>query len=365
MERDWEGCLSIPGLRGLVPRHHRILALWAGRRRKRLRGGTARLCRAGVSARVGPLERNFIFWTAWKACATWRPRGVRQNDGGTGTRDEIFPLFSADPPMKLISIAGLCAALYAGAGALLWAAQDRLIFHPRAVPPDKRRQFENLQIQFPMPDGAILRGWMRPADTPPARKRPLPTRSLLRRKLRRGLRKHPTSPSRPRRPTPHQLPRIRRQRRKTLQPRLGTGRPATLRPSRRPLCNPPRKNMRLRAQFGNAHGRLCRRASSGRPRCAHFPLRQRPEHRPKTIPRFSRPRVAAPSFATGDFAERVRAPTLFILAENDWIVPRRRSDALIKMWKAPRQIVVVPNSTHNDFDAPEYRGAVYDFLSGQ
>ena len=70
-------------------------------------------------------------------------------------------------------------------------------------------------------------------------------------------------------------------------------------------------------------------------------------------------------FATGDFAEKVRAPTLFILAENDWIVPRRRSDALIQMWKAPRQIVVVPNSTHNDFDAPEYRRAVYDFLSEQ
>jgi peptide deformylase len=24
MEKDWEGCLTVPGLRGLVPRHRRI-----------------------------------------------------------------------------------------------------------------------------------------------------------------------------------------------------------------------------------------------------------------------------------------------------------------------------------------------------
>ena len=47
MERDWEGCLSIPGLRGLVPRHHRILALWrdadGNARQAELRGFAARV----------------------------------------------------------------------------------------------------------------------------------------------------------------------------------------------------------------------------------------------------------------------------------------------------------------------------------
>lgn len=28
MEEDWEGCLSVPGLRGLVPRHRAISAVW-------------------------------------------------------------------------------------------------------------------------------------------------------------------------------------------------------------------------------------------------------------------------------------------------------------------------------------------------
>ena len=35
--KDWEGCLSIPGLRGLVPRHRAVLAAWRdadGKRRE-------------------------------------------------------------------------------------------------------------------------------------------------------------------------------------------------------------------------------------------------------------------------------------------------------------------------------------------
>ena len=46
-EKDWEGCLSIPGLRGLVPRHRRILAAWRDadgvRREAELRDFAARV----------------------------------------------------------------------------------------------------------------------------------------------------------------------------------------------------------------------------------------------------------------------------------------------------------------------------------
>ena len=69
-------------------------------------------------------------------------------------------------------------------------------------------------------------------------------------------------------------------------------------------------------------------------------------------------------FVTAKYADKVRAPTLVILAASDWIVPRKRSDALIKLWKAPSEIIVVPNSSHNHFDSPEYRRAVSEFLDG-
>ena len=70
--------------------------------------------------------------------------------------------------MKIAALLGAACALYAGAGVFLWATQERLIFHPRPVPADKRREFQRLETQFVMPDGAVLRGWLRPADAPPA-----------------------------------------------------------------------------------------------------------------------------------------------------------------------------------------------------
>ena len=47
MEEDWEGCLSVPGLRGLVPRHRVISAVWRDAEGKRcaaeLQGFAARV----------------------------------------------------------------------------------------------------------------------------------------------------------------------------------------------------------------------------------------------------------------------------------------------------------------------------------
>ena len=267
--------------------------------------------------------------------------------------------------MKLISIAGLCAALYAGAGALLWAAQDRLIFHPRAVHPDKRRQFENLQVQFPMPDGAILRGWMRPADAPP------PENAPCRLILYFGGNSEEVSAN-----IQHPLPVPADQ---LLINYRGFG-DSDGKPSNRDL---EQDALRLFDQaadrFAIPPEKICVFGRSLGTHMAAFVAAHRPVARVVLIspfdsvlsiaqrryPVFPVRMLLRHPFATGDFAEKVRAPTLFILAENDWIVPRRRSDALIQMWKAPRQIVVVPNSTHNDFDAPEYRRAVYDFLSEQ
>ena len=46
-ERGWEGCLSVPGLRGIVPRHRSIRAAWrdadGGKREMKLEGFAARV----------------------------------------------------------------------------------------------------------------------------------------------------------------------------------------------------------------------------------------------------------------------------------------------------------------------------------
>ena len=69
-------------------------------------------------------------------------------------------------------------------------------------------------------------------------------------------------------------------------------------------------------------------------------------------------------FLTSQYAPRAKAPALFVLAESDWVVPRKRSEALIELWQAPKQVVVIPNATHNNFDSSEYRRAVSEFLNG-
>ena len=69
-------------------------------------------------------------------------------------------------------------------------------------------------------------------------------------------------------------------------------------------------------------------------------------------------------FVTSQYAPRAKAPALFVLAESDWVVPRKRSEALIELWQAPKQVVVIPNATHNNFDSSEYRRAVSEFLNG-
>jgi len=45
MVTDWEGCLSVPGLRGRVPRHHAIEIEFTARDGRRLRGKMFRLHR--------------------------------------------------------------------------------------------------------------------------------------------------------------------------------------------------------------------------------------------------------------------------------------------------------------------------------
>ena len=46
-------------------------------------------------------------------------------------------------------------------------------------------------------------------------------------------------------------------------------------------------------------------------------------------------------------------------------MPRRRSDALIKLWKAPAQTITVSGASHNHFHSPEYYAAVAKFLDGE
>lgn len=52
-------------------------------------------------------------------------------------------------------------------------------------------------------------------------------------------------------------------------------------------------------------------------------------------------------------APRVQVPLLAIVAENDSIVPRERSEALYDAWAGPKSWLVVPATDHNTLSGPE------------
>ena len=62
-------------------------------------------------------------------------------------------------------------------------------------------------------------------------------------------------------------------------------------------------------------------------------------------------------------ATRVRAPTLFLLAEKDRVVARSRSQNLINHWPPPHTVMVLPQTTHNHMQTASYWLALRDFFS--
>jgi peptide deformylase len=54
-EKDWEGCLSIPGIRGLVPRHKRVTVSFTNRN-----GGREERTFDGFAARIFQHEHDHI-----------------------------------------------------------------------------------------------------------------------------------------------------------------------------------------------------------------------------------------------------------------------------------------------------------------
>ena len=267
--------------------------------------------------------------------------------------------------MKLPALIGVAAAVYAGAGVFLWAAQERMVFHPRAVSGEKRREFRPLQIEFPMPDGVVLRGWLRPPDAEPPDAAPCklvvyfggnaeevsanlhnppPARAAQLFVNYRGFGDSDGKPSAQNFENDALVLFDSAAERLKIPPEkicvfgrsLGTHMAAAV-AARRPVARAV-----MISPFDSV-------LNIARARYPIFPIRAMLRH----------------PFVTARHAPKVAAPTLFILAESDWVVPRKRSDELIKLWNAPSRTVVIPGSTHNTFDSPEYRAAVSEFLNSE
>ena len=292
--------------------------------------------------------------------------------------------------MKIVSVFGVCAALYAGAGVFLWAAQERMVFHPRPVSHEKRRALQNLEVQFAMPDGATLRGWLRPADESSPDESSADESSAdessggessggessgvgnagCKLVVYFGGNAEEVSGNLDN-PIPAKAAQLFVNYRGFGD---SDGKPSANDFERDALALFDQASER----FGVGAGEVCVFGRSLGTHMAAVVAAQRPVGRVVMIspfdsvlniakaryPIFPVRALLRHPFVTSQYAPRAKAPALFVLAESDWVVPRKRSEALIELWQAPKQVVVIPNATHNNFDSSEYRRAVSEFLNG-
>ena len=65
-------------------------------------------------------------------------------------------------------------------------------------------------------------------------------------------------------------------------------------------------------------------------------------------------------------AANVKAPTLFLIASADTLVPPVHAERLAAAWKAPKEVRVIEGATHgNIVDTPEYWTFVRDFVKAR
>ena len=70
-------------------------------------------------------------------------------------------------------------------------------------------------------------------------------------------------------------------------------------------------------------------------------------------------------FDTAAEAPNISAPTLFLLAESDRVVPIRHSENLIADWQAPHTVHRLYETSHNSMETHEYWQAIAEFMAPQ
>ena len=260
-------------------------------------------------------------------------------------------------------MAGGALALWAGAAFALWRWQEKLLFFPSPTPAATARELADWAVEVAAEDGAILRGWQSPgsASAPPTDCKLLIyfggnseelSATAVEHSVRfacpqwhinyRGFGQSDGEPSE--RWLRDDALRVvdEAARRLHIAPEdicimgrsLGTHMAAyvaAMRPIRRLILITP---------FDSA-------LNVARGRYPIFPVRAMMRH----------------PFDTLSFAPLIAAPTLFLLAEKDWIVPFKYSENLIRHWRAPSTTLNLPDSTHNQMQTPTYWRAIAHFMS--
>ena len=269
--------------------------------------------------------------------------------------------------MKMtLVVVGVAVALYALACAGLYVFQERMIFYVRALQDEDRVALQEYAVEFTAPDGAVLRGWMQPGDDGDNNNGDIGGCELM--IYFGGSAEEAGRSMLAGRPAPGVS-------------RLYVNYRGYGDSDGEPSAQAMRRDAlflfdEATARWDVGRGRVCVAGRSLGSHMAAYIAAEREVGRIIMITPFDSVENLAASrypvfpvrtmlrhpFDTAAIAAKPSAPTLFILAESDWTVPRKHSEALIKLWRAPKEIVEIKGSTHARLDFPQYWQAMEDFI---
>lgn len=262
-----------------------------------------------------------------------------------------------------VTVAGSAAALWVVSAFLLWRWQENLLFFPRPTPPAAEKALADMDVEVTAADGAILRGWAHPGNLDA----PKTSCKLL---LYFGGNSEELSANvladGPRFSCPQWYVNYR-----GFGASDGEPSAELLRSDALQIADEAAR------QFGIGAGDICVFGRSlGSHMAAHVAARRGARKLVMVTPFDSVLNVARSRYAIFPVSKLLRhrfdtlaeapdvsTPTLFLLAESDRIVPRARSANLIANWRAPHFSQVLPGTSHNFIETPEYWQAIAEFLA--
>ncbi|MGU9951126.1 MAG: alpha/beta hydrolase [Gammaproteobacteria bacterium WSBS_2016_MAG_OTU1] len=265
----------------------------------------------------------------------------------------------------ILLLAGSAFAAWTATGICLWRWQEKLIFHPAPTPPDAIRELADLAIEITTADGKVLRGWQHPGN-PAANSTNCKlliyfggnNEELSTQLIDNGMR--------------FACPQWYINYRGFGQ---SEGKPAadSMRSDALQIADEAAK------QLGIAHEDMCIMGRSlGTHMAAHVaanrpiknlilitPFDSALNVAKKRYPIFPVAKMLRHHFNTLNEVKTINAPTLFLLAETDFIVPYKNSENLINHWQGAHTVLKLPNTTHGKIESPNYWNAITHFISPQ
>ncbi|MBE8158088.1 MAG: alpha/beta hydrolase [Betaproteobacteria bacterium] len=266
----------------------------------------------------------------------------------------------------VVVAAGAVLTAWAGASFALWRWQEKLIFFPKPVPPAAAAALADLETEVRAADGVVLRGWAHPGNAAAAK-----TDCRLavyfggnNEELSAHVSAHGEKFSCPQWYVNY----------RGFGKSDGVPSAAALRADALAVFDAAAKTLNIGAEEACVIGR-----SLGSHMAAHVaanrPVKKLIMITPfdsalnvakRRYPIFPVETLLRHPFNTLEDAPNISAPTLFLLADSDFVVPRAHTENLIARW--PPQFVAevlrLPGTTHaNIIEPPEYWRAIADFMS--